>query len=35
MADGLSANFNRATVRLVRAGDDFNERGFARAIFTE
>ena len=31
----MRRDFNRAAVRLMRAGDDFDERGFARAVFAE
>jgi hypothetical protein len=33
--DALAVDFDRAVVRLVRAGDDLNERGFARAVLAE
>ena len=35
MRDALTIDFNRAAVRLVRAGDDLDERGLARAVLAE
>ena len=34
-ATRFAVDFDRAAIRLMRAGDDFDERGFARAIFAE
>ena len=35
VAHALAVDFNGAAVGLVRAGDDLDERGFARAVFAE
>ena len=35
MSYGFVIDFDRAAVRLMRASDDLDERGFARAVFAE
>ena len=35
MRHALAVDLNCAAVRLMRAGDDLDERGFARAVFAE
>jgi hypothetical protein len=35
VADRLSRDLDRSVIQRVSAGDDFDESGFARSVFTE